>query len=72
MQFWPLSSWRFVSPVSYYDPAHFGRVFMIVEIALAIGCAAWIVATVRQLPIRIVAALLTLPYWPAMVWVLMR
>lgn len=22
--FWPLSSWRFESPVSYWDPAHFG------------------------------------------------
>jgi hypothetical protein len=70
MQFWPLSSWRFISPLSYYDPAHFGRVFMIGETGAAIACAIWIVATVRNLPARVMAALLTLPYWLAAAWLL--
>ena len=31
--FEPLTSWRFESPVSYWDPAHYGRIFGAVEIA---------------------------------------
>ena len=31
--FWPLSDWRFHSPVSYWDPAHHGRVASLVEAA---------------------------------------
>jgi hypothetical protein len=32
--FWPLSDWRFASPVSYWDPAHYGDVFQFVELGL--------------------------------------
>lgn len=70
MQFWPLSAWRFMSPVSYYDPAHFGRIFVIGEISAAIACAVWIIATVRNVPTRLMAALLTAPYWLAAAWLL--
>jgi hypothetical protein len=31
----PLTGWIFRSPVSYWDPNHFGRVFAVFEIALA-------------------------------------
>jgi hypothetical protein len=34
-QFWPLSSWRFHSPVSYWDRRHYGQLFQPFEIALA-------------------------------------
>lgn len=30
---WPLSAWRFRSPVSYWDPAHHGDAFMAFELA---------------------------------------
>jgi len=70
MQFWPLSTWRFMSPVSYYDPAYFGHIFMIVEMVTAIGCAVWIIATVRNIPTRVMATLLTAPYWFAAAWLL--
>jgi len=33
--FWPFSRWVFASPVSYWDPAHHGRVWSLVELALA-------------------------------------
>ena len=29
--FWPLTDWRFHSPVSYWDPAHFGRIASVAE-----------------------------------------
>lgn len=40
---WPLSDWRFVSPVSYWDPRHYGLVFAPLEClgALALLPAVW-------------------------------
>ena len=34
--FLPLTHWRFFSPVSYWDPKHFGRYFAIFELLFAI------------------------------------
>jgi hypothetical protein len=41
--FWPLSAWRFRSPVSYWDPRHHGRVFAVFELAssIAVSAALW-------------------------------
>jgi len=36
-QFWPLSNWRFRSPVSYWDNAHYGHLFRPFEFVLAAG-----------------------------------
>ncbi|MBE9066912.1 hypothetical protein IQ260_09620 [Leptolyngbya cf. ectocarpi LEGE 11479] len=38
--FWPLSNFRFESPISYWDPDHHGRVFALVEFLLAL-IASW-------------------------------
>lgn len=35
--FWPLSDWRFYSPLSYWNPDHHGDVVAYVEIAMAMG-----------------------------------
>lgn len=40
--FWPLADWHFVSPVSYWDPAHHGDWISTLELALLAGCALWI------------------------------
>ena len=34
--FWPISDWKFISPVSYWDPDHHGRLFMLFEMLLGI------------------------------------
>lgn len=34
---WPLSDWRFISPVSYWDPAHYGRIAAPIEALFAAG-----------------------------------
>ena len=34
--FWPLSDWKFISPVSYWNPAHHGTLFSIFEICLGV------------------------------------
>ncbi|SLN57511.1 hypothetical protein PSA7680_03011 [Pseudoruegeria aquimaris] len=42
-QFWPLSDWVFHSPVSYWDPAHYGRIMGPLEalLCLALGVILW-------------------------------
>ena len=38
--FFPFSDWRFASPVSYWDPRHYGRISAPLELAAAlVGCA---------------------------------
>jgi hypothetical protein len=37
--FWPLTLWTFASPVSYWDPAHFGREWGMFEIGLGLVLA---------------------------------
>jgi membrane-bound metal-dependent hydrolase YbcI (DUF457 family) len=49
MHFWPLTEWRFRSPVSYWDSAHYGVQFSLFEAALGLvlvlvlwrRCARW-------------------------------
>ncbi len=36
MHFWPFTEWRFVSPVSYWDPAFYGTQFSLFEAALGL------------------------------------
>lgn len=35
---WPLSDWRFASPISYWDPAHFGIFVAAFEVVLSTFC----------------------------------
>jgi hypothetical protein len=49
LHFWPVSDWRFRSPVSYWDSSHYGRVVRPIELALALACAVWLVLQYRSL-----------------------
>lgn len=40
MSFWPLTRWKFMSPLSYYDPAHYGLWFSLFEATLGLILAA--------------------------------
>ena len=42
--FWPLSDWRWSSPVSYWNPSYYGRQFFFVEHALMLAILAWLAA----------------------------
>ena len=57
MQFWPLSDWKFVSPVSYWDRAHFGDWFGLFEAALGIVMAALLFRRYRSILTRMALAL---------------
>lgn len=51
--FLPFLNWRFVSPVSYWDPQYYGRYFAVAEIALVFIGA--LMLTRRSLEWRVVA-----------------
>ena len=40
--FFPFSDWRFESPVSYWDPAHYGAFASAIEIVAVIAAGAWL------------------------------
>ncbi len=40
--FFPFSEWRFASPVSYWDPLHYGAIVSSIEIVVVILGAVWL------------------------------
>jgi hypothetical protein len=58
--FWPFTDWVFHSPVSYWDPAHYGRVVGVLEILLALGLAALLWRYFKSLQARALIGLLVL------------
>ena len=56
-QFWPLSNWRFASPVSYWDSRYHGAWFRPFEAALMIFMATVLVVQHRSVWAGVVAAL---------------
>lgn len=67
MHFWPLSQWRFRSPVSYWDPAHYGEWFGLFEAAvgLALGVVLFRRYANRLLRVAVVVAMLLYVAVPA-------
>ncbi len=70
--FWPVSDWVFESPVSYWDPNHYGGLVSVIEIA---ACLALSVVLWRRFPDlwpRIgIAALMVAQAAPIIMWSLM-
>lgn len=53
--FLPLTTWRFESPVSYWDPKRFGQIFMWLELAFSLASCIYVGWWGDQWPMRIVA-----------------
>lgn len=68
--FWPLSGWRFQSPVSYWDPNHFGIYAGMGELALFIGCCIAALRIHRRFSIRVAIMLLAILHLGFMVFAL--
>lgn len=60
--FYPLSDWRFVSPVSYWDPARYGRIVAPFELLLVAILSALIYRRVRTPAGRVALILANLLY----------
>ena len=61
VHFWPITDWRFNSPVSYYQTAYYGQVFSIFETVLNIALALYLILRFRQWPVRVLAVLFVAP-----------
>lgn len=53
--FLPLTEWRFASPVSYWDPKHFGFIFVWLELAFGIGASSYVGWKGKHVAMRSVA-----------------
>jgi len=40
--FWPVTNWKFISPVSYWDPKHFGHIVGPIEVGMVIAASIYI------------------------------
>jgi len=53
--FLPFTNWRFASPVSYWDPQHFGAIFVWVELVFAVAACVYVGWKGSHSPMRYVA-----------------
>ncbi len=58
--FWPLSTWVFRSPVSYWDRRHYGQIFGPIEVAVSLVLCAVLWRRERDRRLRMVVVLLAL------------
>lgn len=68
MHFWPVTDWRFNSPVSYYQRDHHGGIFRPFEMVLNVVLALYLILRFKQWPVRIMAVVFAAP--PMLMWVL--
>jgi membrane-bound metal-dependent hydrolase YbcI (DUF457 family) len=64
----PFSDWRFHSPVSYWDPNHFGIQAATCEALLGIGLSIWMWLRFKTLTARSLIALLAIGYLAIPMW----
>lgn len=68
--FWPLSSWVYESPVSYWDRQHYGEVIGLIEMAVCALLLAVLFRRFTSLRSRmVIAAAVAVQLAPAFVWV---
>lgn len=57
MSFWPLTRWKFVSPISYYDSNHYGTAFSLFEAGLGICLGIVLFRQFRNIWVRLALAI---------------
>lgn len=62
MHLWPVTNWKFMSPVSYYDSAHYGRIFSLFEAALGLVLSIVLLRRFDATLLRIVLAIVMALY----------
>ena len=60
--FFPLADWRFFSPVSYWDPSHYGKITAPLEAVAAIICCTVIFSRYKSKGVKITISLMVLLY----------
>jgi len=51
--FWPLTDWRFISPVSYWNRAEYGQYIGVLDSVIVLGLLAYLATRYHTLPWRI-------------------
>ena len=57
MSLWPVTRWKFMSPVSYYDPQHFGTYFSVFEAGLGLALGLILIRRFRNIVVRCAIAI---------------
>ena len=60
--FFPLTDYRFISPVSYWDPKHYGAIAAAVELALVWGATIWVFPRTEFLLVRVILVAVNVLY----------
>jgi hypothetical protein len=60
--FAPFTMWKFISPVSYWNPAHFGTPFKVFEAVVGLALCALLFARYRNWPTRALISVCALLY----------
>ncbi|ERN41641.1 hypothetical protein KR51_00018690 [Rubidibacter lacunae KORDI 51-2] len=60
--FFPLNDYRFISPVSYWDPNHYGHIAAPVELLLVLAATPFFFALTRSLPVQGIVIAIDLLY----------
>ena len=69
--FWPVSTWIFDSPFSYWDPAHHGAAIGAVEVAVALGLCFWLWRRLRSVAMRgLILVLALAEAAPTLMWMI--
>ena len=50
--FWPLTDWRFISPVSYWNPAEYGHIVGLLDCIIILGLLIYLYQTTEQKYVR--------------------
>ena len=58
--FWPVTNWKFISPVSYWDPKHFGHIVGPIEVGMVIAASIYIWRKFTGFAIRGLTAVLAI------------
>lgn len=71
-QFWPLTDWKFLSPISYWDRSHFAAIVGPAEVILCVVLSAWMMFRFKSLGLRVlILALLALEFSASGTWHIM-
>ena len=70
--FWPLSNWIFESPVSYWDPNHYGTIVGAIEVALSLLCCGILWQRFKGWLMRALTVILgAMEFAPFVIWAIM-
>ncbi|NET74914.1 hypothetical protein [Okeania sp. SIO1F9] len=60
--FFPLSNYRFISPISYWDPKHYGAIVALIEILLVLLASLWIFPSINSAIGKVLIVLVNIFY----------